>query len=86
MEKRNRPLRYLQITWCILLLGACMVLFGAVSMQDNRINALLIVGIVVCIAGVAFGLITVRCKACGQLLIAHRPLPPECPYCGAKFE
>lgn len=84
--KNDSPRKNSTISWIILGIGALIAVLGALTMQEYRINLLLIIGGLIVAAGIVYHLAMVRCPYCGHSLAGYNPLPEKCPKCHHTFE
>jgi hypothetical protein len=60
---------------------------GIVSLMGNSVDRrLLWAGLAVCIAGIAYRMIMVRCPFCGRTIDGFQSLPKNCPHCGETLD
>ena len=85
MKHRN-PEKNLINSWIIIGIGALLVVIGAMTSQEYKMNLCLVVGFLVIVGGIIYHLVMVRCPYCDHSLAGYRPLPKECPKCHKTFE
>ena len=84
--KNGSPKKNSIISWIILGTGALLAVIGAMTVQEYRINSLVITGGAIVVVGIVYHLVMVRCPYCGHSLAGYRPLPDQCPECHKRFE
>ena len=84
--KNGSPKKNSIISWIILGIGALLVVIGAMTAQEYRINLLVITGGAIVVVGIVYHLVKVRCPYCSHSLAGYRPLPDQCPECHKTFE
>lgn len=80
------PEKHITKSWIIMGIGALLAVIGAMTMQEYRVNALLVIGFLIVIIGIIYHLAMVRCPYCGHSLAGYRPCPKECPNCHKVFD
>ena len=84
--KNNSPQKHAFISCLILVTGILLVVIGAMTTKEYKINLCLLIGAIVVIGGIVYHLIMMKCPYCGCSLVGYRPIPKECPKCHKKFE
>ena len=84
--KNNSPQKHAFISCLILVTGILVVVIGAMTTKEYKINLCLLIGAIVVIGGIVYHLIMMKCPYCGCSLVGYRPIPKECPKCHKKFE
>ena len=76
-----RPKMQANIAVALVWLGAIISLFG------NTIGRwCLWTGLAVCIAGLIYRTVMVRCPLCGKSIDGFQSLPTHCPHCGETLD
>ncbi len=70
----------------IIMLGLIVAGISGAYFGLEPVSPLFILGIVVSLGGLIFGLLTIRCPFCKHLLDLRGFQMVYCPYCGQKLE
>ena len=76
--KNNSPQKHAFISCLILVTGILLVVIGAMTTKEYKINLCLLIGAIVVIGGIVYHLIMMKCPYCGCSLVGYRPIPKEC--------
>ena len=64
--KNNSPQKHAFISCLILVTGILLVVIGAMTTKEYKINLCLLIGAIVVIGGIVYHLIMMKCPYCGS--------------------
>ncbi len=73
--KNNSPQKHAFISCLILVTGILLVVIGAMTTKEYKINLCLLIGAIVVIGGIVYHLpVMLKCPYCGCSLVGYRPI------------
>ncbi|MGM9631215.1 hypothetical protein [Butyricicoccus sp.] len=81
----KHPNRCRWIMKAIIVAGIALAGLSGIVSGVEPIHPMFVLGAVLALGGVVFGVITVRCPFCGHSLDMHGFRTDYCPHCGEKL-
>lgn len=83
--KNPNKCRY--IMFILIIIGFVLAGISGIIFGVQPVHPLFIVGVIIALGSIVFGIITIRCPFCHRQLHLKGIIPDEfCPFCGEKLK